>query len=98
MLALDKVTRADFEPVLQQDFELITGTGGITLTLAEIHAGFGSHKDRAEPFTLVFRGAPPLRLPQSIYPLQNTTLGQMELFLVQVAANDEGSFFEAVFN
>jgi hypothetical protein len=99
MLALDKVTRADFEPALEQDFELITGTGGISLKLVEIESRSGEgHATRAEPFVLRFQGVPELQLPQSIYRLQNLTLGPMEIFLVQIAGGEKGSLFEAVFN
>ena len=98
MLALDKVTRGEFEAVLNEDFELITGTGGIALQLIEVEQRGGGHAGRAEPFSLRFRGNPELRLPQAIYRLQNVTLGPMEIFLVQVGADAAGSYFEAVFN
>lgn len=98
MLALDKTSSGDFEAVLNEEFELITGTGGITLQLVEVERRGGGHAGRAEPFSLRFRGTPELRLPQAIYRLQNVTLGPMEIFLVQVGADAAGSFFEAVFN
>jgi hypothetical protein len=97
MLALDKVTPADFQPALDQDFELITGTGGITLRLVAVEPQ-PAHHARAEPFILRFRGAPELRLPQGMYPLQNVTIGALEPFLVQVAADQTGSYFEVIFN
>jgi hypothetical protein len=97
MLALDKVTPAEFQAALDQDFELITGTGGITLRLVAVETK-PAHHTRAEPFVLRFRGAPELRLPQGIYPMQNLTLGAMELFIVQVVADQTGSYFEVIFN
>lgn len=98
MLALDSITLADFLPTLQQDYELFTGTGGITLTLVAAEPRGPGHAQRAEPFALTFRGAPVLRLPQGIYRLQNITLGAMEIFLVQVEGQPDGSCFEATFN
>jgi hypothetical protein len=97
MLALDKISPRDFEPALDQEFELITGTGGIALRLVAVEPKPGHHA-RAEPFVLRFQGNPELRLPQAIYPMQNLTLGAMELFLVQVGADAAGSYFEVIFN
>jgi hypothetical protein len=98
MLELDKATPEDFTPALDQDFELITGTGTISLRLVGIDKHATGHPARPEPFTLRFEGAPPLRLPQGIYRLQNVAVGPLDLFLVQVGADARGSQFEAIFN
>ena len=98
MLDLANATPAHFTPALNQDFELITGTGTISLRLVAVDQRGVSHSARPEPFTLAFEGAPALRLPQAIYPLQNVTVGPLELFLVQVGADARASQFEAVFN
>ncbi|HEV7405545.1 MAG TPA: hypothetical protein VGO11_21550 [Chthoniobacteraceae bacterium] len=98
MIELDKATADDFSPALDQDFELITGTGTISLRLVAVDKKGLSHPARPEPFTLRFEGAPPLRIPQAIYRLQNVTVGTIDLFLVQLGADAKGSQFEAVFN
>lgn len=98
MLDLAKASTADFIPRLNEEFELLTGTGGITLCLVEIPTSKHSHPGGREPFSLQFQGAPGLRLPQGIYELRNLTLGAMELFLVQIGDGAKGSTFEAVFN
>ena len=98
MLALDKVTRADFAQCLEQEFELITGTGGITLTLIAVDQAAAGTGTRAQPFSLTFRGASGLLLPQGTYRLQNQTLGPMEIPLAQIAPRGDGSLFEAVIN
>src|SRR5438105_4831414 len=98
MLALDKVTRDEFAARLNENFVLITATGGITLRLVEAKAYGDGHPGRRVPFSLRFQGAPGLRLPQQIHRLENATLGTMEIFLVQIGADAEGSWFEAVFN
>jgi hypothetical protein len=97
MLALDKVTPRDFQSALDQDFELITGTGGITLRLVAVEEK-PAHDTRAEPFVLRFQGNPELRLPEAVYPMQNITLGAMELSVRQVGADHAGSYFEVSFN
>jgi hypothetical protein len=98
MLDLTKVTPEDFTPALQQDFELITGTGTISLRLVAVNKHGPGHAARPDPFTLRFEGAPPLRLPQAIYRLQNVTVGALDLFLVQTGADARASYLEAVFN
>jgi hypothetical protein len=98
MLDLQKAIPDDFNAVLDQDFELITGTGSITLRLVAVEKHGPGHPARPDPFTLRFEGAPPLRIPQAIYRLQNVTVGQLDLFLVQVGADAKASHFEAVFN
>jgi hypothetical protein len=51
-----------------------------------------------QPFALTFRGSPQLRLRQGRYKLSHAQLGEMEIFLVQIAADQTSSRFEAVFN
>lgn len=98
MLDLATATHHDFTTALDQDFELITGTGTISLRLVGVDRHAIGHPARPEPFTLRFEGAPPLRLPQGIYRMQNVTVGPLDLFLVQIGADAKSSQFEAVFN
>ena len=99
MLDLATASRTQFEPCVGQTFELPATNGTIALTLAEARP-LGTTRPGAarDPFALTFHGAPALRLPQGIYRLEHTTLGSMEIFLVQVAADATASHFEAVFN
>ena len=98
MLDLAKVQCADFAACVNQDFEIATNAGPLVLQLFEARARTAPEGATRDPFTLTFRGPPPLRLPQSIYPMTNATLGEMEIFLVQIAADETSSTFEAVFN
>jgi len=99
MLDLATATRDLFAPCVGQAFALSATTGAIPLTLAEARAlGAGRPGATRAPFSLTFHGAPSLRLPQGIYRLENTTLGTVEIFLVQVAADAAASHFEAIFN
>jgi hypothetical protein len=99
MLDLAKVQCAEFAARVNQDFELVTGAGPMVLELFEARPLGTAHRagDR-EPFALTFRGPAPLRLPQGIYQMSNAQLGKMEIFLVQIAADQTSSTFEAVFN
>lgn len=51
-----------------------------------------------EQFSLRFRGDPAQIFPQRIYPIKHNLMGDFELFLVPVARNDSGTYYEAVFN
>jgi hypothetical protein len=98
MLDLAKVQCADFAACVNQDFEIAIGGGPLILQLFEARPREAQPGMTRDPFTLTFRGPPPLRLPQGIYKMSNATIGEMEIFLVQIAADETGSTFEAVFN
>jgi hypothetical protein len=98
MLDLAKVQCADFAPCVNQDFEIATTGAPLVLRLFEARPREHLPGISREPFTLTFRGPAPLRLPQGIYKLSNATIGEMEIFLVQIAADETCSTFEAVFN
>ena len=98
MLDLAKVQCADFAACVNQDFEIVTGAEPVVLQLFEARARTLPEGATRDPFTLTFRGPPELRLPQGIYRLSNAQLGEMEIFLVQIAADQDSSTFEAVFN
>lgn len=88
-----------FQPLLETDFVLRTGVETtFSLTLVEARS-LGHRRAGAtrEPFALVFRGPAGLRIPQAIHALKHPALGQLEIFLVQVADNTAGSLFEAIF-
>ena len=46
---------------------------------------------------LTFTGPAQLTLEQGIHPLSHSTMGPLDLFLVQVAADPETATYEAVF-
>jgi len=98
MLDLVKVQCADFAACVNQDFEIAASGAPLVLQLFEARLRDRPEGATRDPFTLTFRGPPPLRLPQGIYRMTNTTLGEMEIFLVQIAADENCSTFEAVFN
>lgn len=53
---------------------------------------------RSEPFSLVFRGPQELPLDQATYQLQHDRLGELHLFLVPIDQDEEGFYYEAIFN
>jgi len=97
MLDLAKVRCAEFAACVNQDFQIATSAGPMVVQLFEARSR-PAPDDGRDPFTLTFRGPPPLRLPQGIYKMSNAQMGEMEIFLVQIAADQDSSTFEAVFN
>jgi hypothetical protein len=98
MLDLGTVTHEQFTPCLDQDFEIVFSDGTLPLKLTEARPLGVRPESIREPFALTFLGRAGLRLPQGIYKMRNASLGEMEIFLVQLAADQTGSTFEAVFN
>ena len=98
MLDLAQVRHADFAACVNQDFQIVFTDGTLALKLSEARLRDKPDGAERDPFTLTFHGPPPLRLPQGIYRMTNAQLGEMEIFLVQIAADENGSTIEAVFN
>jgi hypothetical protein len=98
MLELDKVECEQFAACLNQDFEIVFSDGTLPLKLSEAKPLGARPESIREPFALTFLGRAGLRLPQGIYKMRNANLGEMEVFLVQLATDQTGSSFEAVFN
>jgi hypothetical protein len=53
---------------------------------------------RQDPFSLVFRGPANVQLAQTTYRLQHEGMGEVPVFLVPIGADEEGTFYEAIFN
>ena len=99
MLDLATVTCEEFAACLNQDFEIVFSDGTLPVKLVEAKPwGPDQPEHIRQPFSLAFVLNRPLRLPQGIYTMRHTELGEMEIFLVQVAADANSSTFEAVFN
>lgn len=53
---------------------------------------------RQERFSLIFRTSNDFFLGQGQRPLEHDVMGQLELFLVPVGRDEDGTYYEAVFN
>jgi hypothetical protein len=99
MLDLANARREDFATCLEQDFEIVFPDGTIPAKLIEANQwGPDQPANIRQPFSLAFRIDRNLRLPQGIYRMRNSSLGDMEIFLVQIAGDAHSSTLEAVFN
>jgi hypothetical protein len=94
------VTLDHFARCVGEGFEIDMGTASILFTLTEARPlpeqGFAGMM--RTPFSLLFRSASKVLLPQQIYRLKNTTLGILDIFLVPVARDKEGILYQAIFN
>jgi hypothetical protein len=89
-----------FSPHLGSTFELQLGesTIGLTLTQAtkaqtQVYPGMVR-----EPFSLIFRSASAVVLPQRIYPFKHASMGALNIFIVPVGREPQGIVYQAVFN
>ena len=99
VLELDKVECAQFATCLNQDFEIVFSDGALPVKLVEAKPwGPSQPAHIRQPFSLSFRADRNLRFPQGTYKMRHAQFGEMEIFLVQVAADQTSSTLEAVFN
>ncbi len=85
---------------LSQAFQLdLEGGHGVTLRLEQVNLLGGHDPERSarQPFALEFSGPMEPLLQQQIYRLDNTEVGELELFLVPVGPQDGRQRYEAVF-
>ncbi|MHA3773189.1 DUF6916 family protein [Verrucomicrobiota bacterium sgz303538] len=99
MLDAATVTITEFNACLNDDFTLREADKEYLLKLIEATPlGHGRPNAARAPFALKFQGDPRLRAPQRIYDLSHPRLGDMSIFLVPIAVDQTGSYFEAIFN
>lgn len=98
MLDLATVTCQEFAACLNQDFEIVFTDGTLPVKLSEARSLGVRPESIREPFSLAFVAGRSLQLPQGTYKMRHPQLGEMEIFLVQIAADQNSSTFEAVFN
>ena len=90
------LTLESFNGRLGEGFRLDSDDEALDLTLVECERLGGTVLER-EPFSLVFLGPREPMLPQRIYRLEHDELGELEIFLVPIAQDADGTRYEAVF-
>jgi hypothetical protein len=99
MLDLATVRLEQFAACLDQDFEIVFPDGILAVKLSEAKQwGPDQPPPIRQPFTLTFRVGRNLQLPQGTYKMRHAKLGEMEIFIVPIAADANNSTLEAVFN
>jgi len=89
-----------FAAAAHQGFDLSLGESTLMLTLVEVkplppHPFPGMMR---EPFSLMFRSASLVVLPQRLYRLRHAAMGAIDMFLVPVARDAQGVLYQAVYN
>ena len=98
---LDKLTQENFEKCLNQKFLIhVSDQDPLETELIEVQRlePPDDDPDRRPPFSLIFRGPADASLQQSVFKLENETMGEIEIFLVTLGPDDEGLRHEAIFN
>lgn len=100
---LERLTIDTFSPLLGDAFTLhMDATRTMATELTEVtdlsHNGQPMQPDGPRtPFSIVFRSASNVVLPQGIYRLEHASLGSFEPFLVTIGPDAGGMRYEAVF-
>ena len=96
MPSLAGLTIDDFIPCRGQSFRLRAPAGEAELELAEIRP-LGRAVRPGGAFSLLFLAPSGPFLPQATYLIAHPTLGDLELFIVPVGAQDGRNAYEAIF-
>jgi hypothetical protein len=89
-----------FEPLLEQNFELEFSDETFSFTLIEARLSSHPYGDPATrpAFSLQFFCRDKRILPQLIHRMWHASLGHQDIFCVPIGMRDEGVLYEAVFN
>jgi hypothetical protein len=94
---MEALTYEAFSQNLNTKFQVpLDDSHSVELELTEI----SEHKKsaRQEEFAILFRGAKELFLGQGLRPFEHDQIGKFELFLVPIRLDENGYYYEAVFN
>jgi hypothetical protein len=95
---LEHLTSETLSQNLNTKFRLYAeSSNSIELELVEVNNN-GAVAGQMERFSAVFRGPLESGLEQRTYRMEHERLGSFELFIVPVSRDNEGFYYEAVFN
>lgn len=94
------LTIQNFAGAANQEFELGLGETSMSVTLIEVKPLTPQPfpGQMRAPFSLLFKSASPVILPQKIYKLRNSAIGSVDMFLVPVAQDAGAIVYQAVYN
>ncbi|MEM7427440.1 MAG: hypothetical protein AAF441_15200 [Pseudomonadota bacterium] len=93
---LDKITCAEFEKHLNQEFKVDSDEVDMSLKLVEAKA-MAHGKREGGAFTLLFSGPEDPQLQQGMIPLEHPEMGKIELFMVCVGPGQGELDYEVIF-
>ena len=92
-----KLLHEEFGRQLNQNFLVkVEGADPVNLQLVEVSEF--TLTPRQGMFAIVFKGPSSPFLVQRTYRLENSSMGQMDLFIVAIRKDEEAVYYEAVFN
>ena len=93
----EKLEHARFLENLNSKFRLqVQGSDEVELELTEVSQLEATR--RQEMFSIVFRSSSSTVMSQRTYRLEHDKMGEFDLFLVPIRRDDQGVYYEAVFN
>lgn len=93
--------REDFARADRQEFDVFVGEATVTMTLVSIEPLKPQPGMVREAFSLTFKSANAVVLPQKIYQIRNRSLADAQkvaVFIVPVGRDAGGILYQAVFN
>lgn len=95
--SLSTLTADDFSKHVNTVFTFHDGNREWPFTLISVSTLPGRPRKR-QPFSLMFTGVPGVVFPQRIYSLNHASMGRMEIFIVPIGADAEGTQYEVIFS
>ncbi|MDV3348304.1 hypothetical protein D0962_21895 [Leptolyngbyaceae cyanobacterium CCMR0082] len=93
------LTLSDFSSTVGSSFQVCPEPDtSLQLELLEAVELSSSSSARSESFSLLFKGPSDVVLPQKLYSMNHSDLGDLSIFLVPVAGASDGIRYEAIFN
>ncbi len=90
--------KSSYDPLLNSTFRVTPEPGkSLDLVLDKVSSGTAV-SEAYESFSIEFKGPRDVLLPQQLYELTHEKLGTFSLFLVPVAEDQEGYFYQAIIN
>ena len=93
--------REDFARAENHEFDVWVGETTVTMTLVSIEPYQTPQGMTRQAFSLIFKSASPIVLPQKTYPMRNRAIegGQkVDVFIVPVGREKDGVLYQAIFN
>jgi hypothetical protein len=95
---LGTLTKEDWTKQLNENFYIQIGnTDEYTIKLIDVSGHGRSMEGCREAYSLLFSGPKMPILPQSIYRVNSSALGELDIFLVPIGPQADGMGYEAVF-
>ena len=94
---LEKLTREIFAENLNTRFRMFP-QGGPVVEVELIEVKPGRSTPRQEQFAILFRAPQDAPAQQGMFRLEHDKVGAIDLFLVPVRRDEQGLYYEAVFN